>query len=455
MTGLRLEADEEVNAKEIELREVTGQAATIQTQLRTTLELLETTMSEKTSLEHGAAVAFSGIAELKARAKYISTELDVLRVELGTKDKALEKERHALNTATTAAQRSTNDISRNIIAHDQVQLILEKHRREIEYTSSAIRKVQALMDMERRQLSSSIESRNATGARLADIDNEFTVLCEKSNLIQEAQERAERQLQALSDETRILKVTCADLKRQQLGASRLIPKGADTIDKRLAGLREDYAAVCAEAEALMIVLTDPQQVKMRKLDGADLELQELEGLASALELRASSARERLLWQSARRDENRARRIVLEKMADGDDDTNSASVSTRKFNEIGTRCRNTTRKLMSAVAELSLHEATAAKLEQEGAELADELAAAEVRVANGLPPTEVATQLTQTLVRLSMVAPFSLNTPVAEAPARVGLYVQEGVIVGGAGTLQGIPRPTPFPPARGGAVGPKK
>ena len=443
LTALRVEAEEELSTKKLELVEVKGQLTALMAQKATTLELLESINREKVAFERSAAAASSGVAEISARSKHVAAELDVLTGDLANKERALDKERHALKAAQIASERSRDEVNANLALQAAAQESLEQHRREVEYASRAIRAMQKQMDLERRQLSATIEARNANGARLADVDNEFAVLSEKSNLIEAAREIAERKLHDLSDEVRALKTICSDLKRQQEAAKRLIPKNDDAIEVRRNRLREEFAAVSAEADKLTALMTDPKAVKMRKLEGEDLEESELEHLASALESRASAARERLLRQTARRDENRSHRIALEKQAEGEDGSTSATAATRQLNENAARVRETTRKLMSAVAELSLHEATAAKLEQETDEITSVLRAAEARLASGLPPTDTAVMMAKSLVRQATVpAPSATDVPQAR-----GTYVQDGVIVG-SGTVQGLPRPTPFPPARG-------
>lgn len=279
-------------------------------------------------------------------------------------------------------------------------------------------------------------ARSVAGIRLKDASDEFARLSDRSNLVETTRLAAERTLLESAEEVRALRMINADLRRSVDSAKRRLPSGGDALAARLAELRTAVAAAAADVEALSAELADPRGASLQELGGDDPTSAEIEATTADVSQRLSRAREAALAHAARLDTLRERRAALERDVNGDTAAGapSALAATRAMNETGARIRETTRRLMASVAELSLHEATAAALEADAAAKRTELAAAEAAAAEGGAPTAGADVAARSAIRMSAAGGAGAGAADATAPNARTHYVPAAE--GGLG----LPRP---------------
>lgn len=142
---------------------------------------------------------------------------------------------------------------------------------------------------------------------------------------------------------------------------------------------------------------DPEKTsRIRILEGKDPSQQELLKKTEELELRLAEKEEYLLEKDFLYEQvsKLAERIRI-KAENGKEDT---LVCAKKMNELQNKIKDTTRKMMSRIAELSMQQANCMKLQQEVRDKDNFVETCYARMEQGLPPSEETEQEWKRLVR---------------------------------------------------------
>lgn len=160
------------------------------------------------------------------------------------------------------------------------------------------------------------------------------------------------------------------------------------LETELAAERQITAALCAKLENPSASAAVGGAPRCRQLRGTlDPEPEQLAAKVEVLSERLSDKKEQLLEKD----------LVLDEMTALSDKLRLQAAETRgstldlakKVNDYQGRIREITRKMMAAISELSMYQATTLKLQQNKDGVEGQLALARTRLAQGLPPTEEA------------------------------------------------------------------
>lgn len=200
------------------------------------------------------------------------------------------------------------------------------------------------------------------------------------------------------------------------------------------------------------------------LGGADPEADQLRIKVAELEERVNAVREELLEKELVLEEVTSLTARLKAAASGGDAAAAAAASgptaggagaaaaassavspeppglamARQVNELQSKIKDVTRKMMAAVSELSMYQATAIKLSAEAAAAQTALATAEDAFNRGQPPSLAAQQKWQALERARLA-----SSPAAVQAAAAARAAEEGALEGPRSTAD--PRPTAYIP----------
>jgi hypothetical protein len=213
-----------------------------------------------------------------------------------------------------------------------------------------------------------------------------------------------------------------------------------SLEKQVAEAQKELIAERKRSAKLSEDLENPTNLaRWRALEGNDPSPEQLAQKIQSLEVSLNEKKEQLLEKDLILDEVTVLSDRLRAQASvGREDTLDLS---KKVNDFQHRIKETTRKMMGIVAELSIYQATAMKLSQEKADLESSLTAAREAWERGEPPTEDAEKEWYRMERERLTRREQLLASL-EAKAREGPDAQ--VPVGSVRTTA-EPRPNAYIP----------
>lgn len=302
------------------------------------------------------------LAEMKEKIKILHNEVEVLRNESLAKDKALVKEKLAHSTAQCSRDSLRLDTNK---CHEQYRLKQEQVEQqivEIDKLNGIITATEKELLRLKKKYELAVDARNTTGVQLIDRNDELCILYEKSNMQEKALNEGEIGLTRKDQEIRMLNIELGDIQRQVENARRLLPH-LPRLAQCILELQEDLKQEKDVTELLCRDLETPKNSeRWRELDGDDPDEEQLTNKMAFLEDRYHHKKEQLLEKE----------LVLEEVTSLSNKLRAQAMERRgetlelakKVNDFQSKIKETTRKMMAIVSELSMYQATAMKLQQE-------------------------------------------------------------------------------------------
>ncbi|CAM9663192.1 unnamed protein product [Pylaiella littoralis] len=385
------ETAQQVTMKQLVIQDLSRRCNDTNNRLKEFSALYDVVKNERNKYVNLIQASHQALAEMKEKIKILHNEarrVDILRNESLAKDKALKKERVA-HSRTSQAQRDGLRLEANnaSMLYRTKQQVVEQQIVEIEKQNSVINALEREMLRLKAMYEAAVEQRNFAGVQLIDRNDELCVLYEKSNIQETTLTEGSLAIGKREDDIKMLRLQVGELQRRLEAARRRTEKAPNGAEN-LVTMHEELQTNRAVTEQLSRDLEDPGNViRWRALEGEDLSTEELEALLIILEDRLSDKKETLLEKELVLEEVISLTKKLRKQAsDGRAET---LVLSKKVNEFQGRIRDTTRRMMATVSELSMHQATALKLQQEKMARERELQEATWKVEHGQPPTDAA------------------------------------------------------------------
>ncbi|KAF4711626.1 hypothetical protein FOZ63_014418, partial [Perkinsus olseni] len=302
------------------------------------------------------------VSEMQEKYRMLNNEADVLQGESHAKGKAVEKAK-----AEAAKQRSIRD--RLLSEYNKMNNKGHELNDEVERNVSDIDKLNYMINNQERKLEdigekyeATLEDRNFAGVELIDRNDELCVLWEKFNTLEGRTAKGSVATLKLSEDIRQRTLAAVGIHPSSVGSGPLMvgeTDGAVVVEK----MKEQLAALIEKSAMLSKELEDPNSVfrKWRELEGKDLDRDILAAKIRLLEERLNDKKETLVEKDMILEElDPLCSEVAAQVAQGREEK---SVLMQKVNSLQQTLRDLTRKLVSAVSELSMYQATA--LEGEG------------------------------------------------------------------------------------------
>lgn len=182
----------------------------------------------------------------------------------------------------------------------------------------------------------------------------------------------------------MLRLTVAEYDREIHAHKKLLMRIPE-LENEIVALMMQLQKERAETARLCIELENPANAsRYHALEGRDLTPEELQHNAQLLESRLNLKEEQLLEKKLLLDQvTTLTRQARQEAQDGRDGTLQLA---QKVNDLQSKIKDMTRKMMATVSELSMYQASALKLEQEKNVLEETLESARERLDEGMPPT---------------------------------------------------------------------
>ncbi|OQR92543.1 MBO2, coiled coil flagellar protein [Achlya hypogyna] len=353
---------QELKMKELVILDFAKKCNETNNRLKEFSALYDIVKNERNKYVNLIQASSQALAEMKEKIKILHNEVEVLRNESLAKDKALTKERLAHQTAQCSRDSLRLDTNKSHELYRVKQEQVEQQIVQIDKLNSIINSTEKDMLRLKKKYEIAVEARNSTGVQLIDRNDELCILYEKSNIQAKTLTDGELALQEKEQQGRMLHIKLLDIERQIETIRKkvpLVPEYASKvldIQQQLKQERIVTEMMCRDLE------TPKNNERWRPLEGDDPDEEQLSAKLSFLEARFNVKKEQLLEKE----------LVLEEVtnlsdklraqaADGRGDTLQLA---KKVNTFQMKIKETTRKMMATVSELSMFQATAMKLQQE-------------------------------------------------------------------------------------------
>ncbi|KAG3118844.1 hypothetical protein PI124_g2623 [Phytophthora idaei] len=456
------QTQQELKTKELVIFDLAKKWNETTNHLREFSALYDVVKNERNKYVNLIQASTQALAEMKEKIKILNNEVEVLRNESLAKDKALVKEKLAHSTAQCSRDSLRLDTNKSHDAYRTKQEQVEQQIVEIDKLNGIITHTEKELLRLKKKYELAVDARNATGVQLIDRNDELCILYEKSNLQEQALNSGETGLTREDQEIRVLKIQLSDLQRQLENARRQLPHLPE-LAQRILALQEDLKQEKDVTELLCRDLETPKNNdRWRSLGGEDPDEEQLVAKLAYLEERYHHKKEQLLEKE----------LVLEEVTGLSNKLRTQASARRgetlelakRVNDFQGRIKETTRRMMAVVSELSMYQATAMKLQQEKHDASVDVEECQKRAVAGYAPNAYCEQQ---LVRLQSqklhndevraskemakaAAAHAANFPsqftYTTAEARPNAYIPEDL---------GIPKPygqqAPFKPTQQGTT----
>ncbi|GKT27986.1 hypothetical protein ADUPG1_000336 [Aduncisulcus paluster] len=383
-------ANEDVIAKDGIILEYRRRLTTLERQLKEAQSLYRAVKGQRNKFASIHHTTKQMVIEVGERVKILENECSQLKAELATKSQSLVNEQEVTHKMRMERDHVREDENKKTQRLGELQKEVERLRimasDKAKKVSICERDIASLRD----DLLRIAESRNLSGLKVVDRNDEVCVLREKFSLQTEVLHSADEELKSREEEHRILsrkvneKQRAVDLLRQR---SSVLPEMVEEVQVFASKLE----VARKETHVLATLAEDPaSSTRWRSLEptvaqAAKETVSELAKQLKLLEKQLNEKKEQLLEKNLILNEitTLGERVQEEAKEIREKIFPQAKKAAGYVSKVG----ETDRRLLAAVAELSMWQASAASLSQEREELMTKVEEGKSRMEEGLPPTD--------------------------------------------------------------------
>ncbi|XP_055793236.1 coiled-coil domain-containing protein 146 [Salvelinus fontinalis] len=376
---------QEVRGKSLVIHELKKQNQEVQSRLGVFAKLYDNIKGDRNKCMNLIQMASQRTAEMREKFKILDNEIEILRTNAINKEKLLQKSRLKHFHSHTVRDSLRSDISKvTQVLHEMRQKREEQKLNLGRLTHMINYHEQNLLQM-RKSHDNAVQSRNDRGVQLLEREEEMCIFYEKVNVQEGLIRDGNIEMQVLEEETCCLQMITKEEGRQTALRRKLVP-----CQRRLEGESTMLQIQLSECKERMLelekALEDPgQENRARELEGNDPSPVELIQKIEQLEVGLAEREELLLEKDLVFEQvTRLSQRIRAKAENGKQDTLQLA---KKVNELQGRIKESTRRMMAVVSELSMRQASAMTLQQELKERELFLDTCHRRLDQGLPPSE--------------------------------------------------------------------
>eukprot|EP01022_Parablepharisma_sp_SALTPOND_P017426 TRINITY_DN277_c0_g2_i3.p2 TRINITY_DN277_c0_g2~~TRINITY_DN277_c0_g2_i3.p2 ORF type:complete len:812 (+),score=225.35 TRINITY_DN277_c0_g2_i3:5780-8215(+) len=325
------------------------------------------------------------LAENKEKIKILQNEVEILRNELLEKEQNLRDKQHKLKREIFEHERQAKEISqlRDVFGEKQAQTIQQS--KEISNFDLILQGINRDIKQFTRKYEEACENRNYMGIQLIDRNDELCILYEKANIQENILKRGEAEIKAKEEDIRMFTIELSEKQRELELVQKKAPEVPE-LAKKVVDLKTELEHEKVKVKELSEKVEDPESNpgRIREIETYIPDQEFLEAKIHVLEERLNSKKEGLLEKE----------LVLEEISNLSEKLRKQALEGRKgtlelaekINEFRAKTTELSRKMLATVAEVSMYQATAMKLEQEKQAKEKVMEEAKERIVKGLPPT---------------------------------------------------------------------
>ncbi|MGH0123171.1 UNVERIFIED_CONTAM: hypothetical protein FKN15_078266 [Acipenser sinensis] len=329
---------QEVKAKSLVIQEHKKKYQEIQARLHIFANIYDIIKNERNKCVNLIQTASQKAAEMREKSKILENEIEILMTAAFKKERLLQKSKMKHLNSQTVRDSIRNDISKVSDTLYDMRDKREEQKMHIGKLSTMISQAEEKMVQLRKMYETAVQNRNDRGVQLIEREEEVYIFFEKVNIQDTLIQNGNLEVQAIEEEIRFLKLLIAEEERQN-----------EQIRKSLPHRRA--------LEADLVVL----QIQFSQCRDRTLELEKKV---------VDPCKENRMW-----------------LLEGKDPSHTELITkAEEVNELQNKIKETTRKMMALVSELSMQQASAMKMQQEVQEKEQFLESCHMRLEQGLPPS---------------------------------------------------------------------
>ncbi|XP_040518047.1 coiled-coil domain-containing protein 146 isoform X2 [Gallus gallus] len=426
----------EIKRKDLEIEEYKKRKRRVHKQLQGVANMCDVIKNERNKCMHLVNVAQQKTAEIEDRIKVKASEIETLRNTLITQERELQKQ-HMKNKNNAAIKESLkNDCSK--VAQVMYEMNEKKKQQvlDLDGLTNAVTRIEEEIAQLHKKYKRATEEQTESGLLLRSREEEICILYEKINAQEFLCRKGDIEMQAMDEKISFLKMKVAEKERQIKFWLKALPMKR-VLDAELVVLQIQYSQCKDRIKEMEEIFVDPtNESRKRDLGGKDPSAPELQKKIEQLEVELVQKEEKLLetdiiYQHIARLTDRIR-------ATAENGKQGTLLLATRMNELQKKIKDRTQKMMALVAELSMKQALAIKLQQEMRDREEFLMIVSSRIDQGLPPPK------ETEIEwLKVLRNEKMHKEAAEARARAA--EEEQAAVPGHVLTTAEPRPTAYVP----------
>ncbi|XP_054255623.1 coiled-coil domain-containing protein 146 [Indicator indicator] len=373
----------EIKRKDLEIRDYKMRKREIQKQLQGFAKMCDIIQKERNKCINLVHAGQHKGNEIRNQIKLLGNEMENLRNIVLTKERKLQK-LHLKNKNNAAIRDSLKSDCGKIVQTMHEMREKEQQRcLELEKFTNIVTHIEEEIVQQCKQYKRAIQQQRNSGLLLRDREEELCILYEKVNTQELLCRNGDLEMQAMDERIRLLKLKVAEKKRQiKLWFKTLPVKNA--LDAQLAVLQIQYSQCKDRIKQMEDILAEPKnETRKRDLRGKDPSppelIKKIEQLEAELVQKEKLLLEKdILYEHVSRLTDRTRATAANR-------NQEALLLAKRTNELQKKIKDRTWQAMALVAEVSMKQALATKLQQEMRDKEEFLMTVSSRIDQGLPP----------------------------------------------------------------------
>ncbi|XP_069834159.1 coiled-coil domain-containing protein 146 [Dendropsophus ebraccatus] len=387
---------QEIKGRDLIIGEHKKKNQEVQKRLKEFAKMYDIIRNERNKCVSFIQMATQRAAELREKLKIYGNEMEILRTNVSSKERQLQKAILKQTNNHMIRDSLQKDVSRLSLHLQEVKEKREQKKMEIGRLTNMINQAEEEMVGLRKKYESAVKNRNERGVQLIEREEEVCIFYEKINTQEMLLRNGDVEMMALDEKTRFLKMRVTEETRQIEQIKKELPN-KKALESDLITLQIQLSQCNDKVAELEDLAQSPdKESRIRILDGKDPSLQDLMKKMEEIELHLAEKEEQLLEKDFLYEQvSRLSERVRIKAENGKEDT---LVLAKKMNELQKKIKDTTRKMMSCIAELSMQQASYIKLQQEVRDKDKFMQRCYTRMEQGLAPSEETEQEWKRLLR---------------------------------------------------------
>uniref|UniRef100_A0A1I8FN67 Reverse transcriptase domain-containing protein n=1 Tax=Macrostomum lignano TaxID=282301 RepID=A0A1I8FN67_9PLAT len=424
---------EDLKSRQLQIQDHQKKHRELEVKLKDFAKLYDVIKNERNKCVSLVQVAAQKAAEMREKIRILENEVEILRTNIGTRRKHLQKLRLRHANSIVMRDQLRNDVSKQRHSDDEQNEVREQLKLDINQLNGLVNASEEAMVQLRKQSDRAVQLLNDRAVQLIERNEEVYVLQEKVRVQEAVIQRGELELRQREEELDFLRLQLKEEERQVQLAKKKVPKKRQVEDELT--VLQIQLSICQDRLLQMESRTeDPTHAgRLRYLEGADPGPIELHNKCEDMEIRLAAKEEQLLERQLLLEAVSRLAEQLERRSKaGQHDTLALA---KEVNGYKFRMGTVTKRMKAGTAELTMLMSTAMQLQQQVRDKQQYLQSCYQRMERGEPPSE---DIEAEWLKSRMTADGA-----QEAQAQAAQ--QEQFVLGHGGVTTAEPRPNAYIP----------
>nr|XP_023666258.1 coiled-coil domain-containing protein 146 [Paramormyrops kingsleyae]XP_023666259.1 coiled-coil domain-containing protein 146 [Paramormyrops kingsleyae]XP_023666260.1 coiled-coil domain-containing protein 146 [Paramormyrops kingsleyae]XP_023666262.1 coiled-coil domain-containing protein 146 [Paramormyrops kingsleyae] len=375
---------QELRGKSLVIWEHRRETQDVQARLSAFAKLFDVVKNERNRCVHLIQMASQNLEKMQENSRYQENQMRIMHTTATNYEKLLQKSQLKHRHSCTIRDSLRDDISKVACSLTAMSERREEQKLSIgSLTQTIDLHEQSLLHLQKSH-DQAKQSRRERGIQLLEREQEIHSLQKKLSLQDSRLQEGNMEVQSMEEEIRFLNVHVRKEKRQiKLLWKQLLDK--KSLEEQITTLQKQLLEYRDRVQELEEAVVDPaQENRIRSLVGEDPTPAKLSKKIEKLEEHLAEQESQLLEKELLYEQ--VTRLCERIQAKAENGKQGTLVLAKKVNKVQGHIKDTTRKMMALLSELSMQQATAMALQQELKNREHHLDSCCRRLEQGLPPS---------------------------------------------------------------------